>query len=237
MSTPGTPFDFEKSLKIVSSYSFIHKYLPVDRHIVRPVAAVLVRAALRISLTPNQLTAVSLILAVAGGIAYAGGTPRRFAWAGILIMLSTIFDSADGMLARTKNMANRFGAFLDLYLDRFADLAVLLGISFGYSRHVQDGRYLIFGLLTIGLYFFQVCLYYIVNIYLGRDKPGEGAEAKSLAVFIFFVLSFFGRLDVVLLLVFLMSLIGLTGRTIRFLRRIKENAAARPYRGGGPTST
>ncbi|MDH7513694.1 MAG: hypothetical protein QHH14_12180 [Clostridiales bacterium] len=44
MTTPETPFDFQRSLKNVSSFSFIHKYLPVDRYIVRPPAALLARA-------------------------------------------------------------------------------------------------------------------------------------------------------------------------------------------------
>lgn len=228
MSTPETPFDFQRSLKNVSSFSFIHKYLPVDRYIVRPPAALLVRAVLRTSLTPNQLTVCSFLLGIAGGFVYVGGTPLLFALAGILVMLSTIFDCADGMLARTKGMTSRFGAFLDLYLDRIADFAVLAGMSFGYYRHVGDARYLAFGLLTIGLYFLQVSLYYVVQIYKNRDKSGESAEAKSLVVFIIFVLSFFGRLDALLLLVFLLSVISLIGRTIRFVRRAPDRAAPPP---------
>ena len=225
MSKPETPFDFERSLKTVSSFSFIHKYLPADRYIVRPPAALLVRAVLGTSVTPNQLTVVSFLLGLAGGLVYLGGTPLFFALAGCLVMLSTIFDSADGMLARTKNMASRFGAYLDLFLDRIADYAVLLGMSFGYYFYVQDARYLVFGLLTIGLYFLQVCLYYVVNIYKGQDKSGEGAEAKSLVVFIIFVLSFFSRLDALLLLVFLLSVVLIIGRTIRFVRRAQGPAA------------
>lgn len=228
MSTPETPFDFQRSLKSVSSFSFIHKYLPVDRYIVRPPAALLVRAVIRTSLTPNQLTVCSFLLGLAGGFVYLGGTPRFFALAGVLVMLSTILDCADGMLARTKNMASRFGAFMDLFLDRIADFAVLVGMSFGYYLYVQDVRYLIFGLLTVALYFLQVSLYYIVSIYKGRDKHGEAAEAKSLAVFIIFILSFFSRLDGLLLLVFLLSFISLIGRTVRFLRRGPGQAAFPP---------
>lgn len=228
MPAPDTPFDFQRSLKSVSSFSFIHRYLPVDRYIVRPPAALLVRAVFRTSLTPNQLTVCSFILGLAGGIVYLGGTLLYFGLAGVLVMLSTIFDCADGMLARAKNSTSRFGAFMDLFLDRITDFAVLVGMSFGYFFYIHDIRYLVFGLLTVGLYFLQVSLYYIVNIYKGRDKHGEAAEAKSLVVFIIFLGSFFGRLDVLLLLVFLLSLVSLIGRSVRFLGRWRDQTAPRP---------
>jgi len=228
MPTPGIPFDFERSLKTVSSFSFIHKYLPADRYIVRPPAALLVRAVLRTPVTPNQLTFASFLIGLLGGMTYLGGTPVLFALAGCLVMVSTIFDSADGMLARTRGIASRYGAFLDLFLDRVTDFAVLVGMSFGYYQYVQDVRYLVFGLLTVGLYFLQVSLWYIVGIYSEKNKYGEAAEAKSLTVFIIFVLSFFARLDAVLLVVFLLSLISLIGRTIRFVRRSPRGAEAPP---------
>ncbi len=219
MSTDGSPFDFEKALKHDTTFSFVHKYLPADRFIVRPLAALLVKAVLRTSITPNQLTICSFALGLAGGFAYLGGTRSYFALAGTLVMLSTIFDCADGMVARTKNMTSRFGAYLDLFLDRIADFAVLVGMSVGYSLFAQDFGYLVFGLLTVGLYFLQVSLYYVVNAYKGREAGGGAAEAKSLVVFLIFVVSFLGRLDALLALVFLIAFISLIGRSIRFLAR------------------
>lgn len=229
MPTPESyHFDFERSLKHVRAFPFIHKYLPADRYIVRPPAALLVRAVLRTSITPNQLTVCSFLLGVAAGFVYLGGTPFCFGLAGCLVMLSTIFDCADGMLARTKSMTSRFGAFLDLFLDRIADFAVLVGMSFGYYVFVQDVRYLVFGLLTVALYFLQVCLYYIIILYKRLDRNGEGAEAKSLVVLIIFILSFFSRLDWLLALVFILSVVSLIGRTIRFLRRAPDRVPVPP---------
>ena len=44
------------------------------------------------------------------------------------------------MLARAKGMTSRYGAFLDLFLDRIADFAVLTGASFGYYRYTGSVR-------------------------------------------------------------------------------------------------
>jgi phosphatidylglycerophosphate synthase len=226
MSTPESEFDFQKSMKNVRSYPFIHKYLPIDRYIIRPPAALLVRALYKTSVTPNQLTMCSFLFGLAAGIAYLGGAPAFFVLGGILAMISTIFDCGDGMLARGKAMTSRYGAFLDLFLDRIADFAVLSGAAFGYFKFTQSIRFLVFGLVTIGLYFLQVCLYYINNLYTRSDKNGEGAEAKSLAVFLIFVFSVLGRPDGILYGVFLMAFPGTIIKLIRFLRKGRDAAAA-----------
>ena len=64
--------------------------------------------------------------------------PAFFALAGCLALVSTIFDAADGMLARAKGLTSRYGAFLDLFLDRVADFAVLAGATYGYFRYVRS---------------------------------------------------------------------------------------------------
>ena len=226
MSTPESQYEFRKSLKSVSSYPFIHKYLPIDRYIIRPPASLLVRAVFNTSVTPNQLTVCSFLFGLAAGIAYLRGTPLSFVLGGFLVMISTVFDCSDGMLARGKNMTSRYGAYLDIFLDRIADFVVLLGASFGYSKFTGDTRILVFGLLTIGLYFLQVSLYYINNIYTRSDKSGEGAEAKSLAVFVIFVFSLLQRPDGFLLGVFLMASFGTVIKLIRFLRKGRGQAVA-----------
>lgn len=226
MSTPEPAYDFQRSMKNVSSYPFIHKYLPFDRYFIRPPASLLVKALFKTSVTPNQLTICSFLFGLAAGVVYLGGTYAYFVVAGSLALISTIFDAADGMLARGRGQTSRYGAFLDLFLDRIADFVVLAGASFGYYRQTQSFRFLVFGLVTIGLYFLQVSLYYINNLYVRSDKNGEGAEAKSFAVFLIFAFSLAGRPDGILLGVFLMALPGTIIKLVRFLRKGKDAAAA-----------
>lgn len=228
MSTPETRFEFEKSLKNVSSYPFIHKFLPFDRYAIRPPASLIVKAVLRTSVTPNQLTKTSFVFALLAAAAYAGGTRAFFALAGCLSLVSTIFDAADGMLARSKALTSRYGAYLDLFLDRIADFAVMAGASYGCYRHEGDWRFLVFGLLTIGLYFLQLNLYYINNLYMGSEKSGEGAEAKSMAVFMIFLASLAGHPEWFLAGIFVMGVISLPSKFIRFMRKGRVPAPAAP---------
>jgi CDP-L-myo-inositol myo-inositolphosphotransferase len=226
MNKPDTPFEYQKALKNVSSYPFVHKYLPIDRFIIRPPASLIARAVFKTSVTPNQLTVCSFLFSLVAGLAFFLGKPAFFTLGGILAMTSMIFDCADGMLARAKNMTSRYGAYLDIFLDRIADFVVLLGASIGYARFKGDTRILIFGLLTIALYFLQVSLYYINNIYTRSEKSGEGAEAKSLAVFVIFIFSLLHRPDGFLLGVFLMASLGTVIKLVRFLKKGKGQAVA-----------
>ncbi len=219
-------FEYQRSLKTVRSYPFIHKYLPVDRILVRPPASLIVRAVFGTNLTPNHLTLTSFFLALVAGLVYTVGRPAFFVIGGFLAMLSAIFDNADGMLARAKNMASRYGAFLDLFLDRIADFAVLAGVTFGLYRASADPRILMLGLMTIGLYFLQVSLYYLNNIYMGAQNNGEGAEAKNLAVFAIFVFSVAGWPIGILIGVGLMASLGTVIKLIRFLRKGRDPSVA-----------
>jgi len=217
MGRPELPFDYQRALKTVKSYPIIHKYFPVDRFIVRPAAALVVGIFFRTRVKPNHLTGVSFLLSVVSGIVFAFGEPAFVVAGGCLAMLSDIFDNADGMLARAKNMTSRFGAFLDLFLDRIGDFAVLTGITFGIYRVTADPRVLMLGLLTIGLYLLQVGLYYLNNIYTGASSIGEGAEAKNLAVFAILVLSLVGRPIWILIGILMLGILGTVSKVIRFM--------------------
>ena len=227
-------FDYQRSLKSVKSYPFIHRFLPVDRFLVRPPASLIVRAVFGTGLTPNHLTLTSFFLALIAGLVYLLGRPAYFALGGTLAMLSTIFDNADGMLARAKNMTTRYGAFLDLFLDRIADFAVLAGVTFGLYRASADPRILMLGLMTIGLYFLQVSLYYLNNIYIGAQNNGERAEAKNLAVLMIFVFAVTGWPLGILIGVGLMASTGTVIKLIRFLRKGRDPSAAPARSPAGP---
>jgi phosphatidylglycerophosphate synthase len=83
----------------------------------------LFRAVERTKVTPNQVTLVSLLAAVAAALAIATG---HFALASVLVVGGGTLDMVDGQLARSKNMATRAGAFLDSTVDRICD-----GLIFG----------------------------------------------------------------------------------------------------------
>jgi CDP-diacylglycerol--glycerol-3-phosphate 3-phosphatidyltransferase len=87
------------------------------------------------------------LMAAASGVAVAGGKMGLGGW---LFLLSGPFDALDGALARTAGLESRFGAFLDSFLDRYADAAVVIGIIYWASRHGRHGLVAVSALALLG---------------------------------------------------------------------------------------
>ena len=81
----------------------------------------LLASALRLRLTPFQLTLLSLVTNILVGVLLARGA---FLAAGLLLIPAGVFDVLDGAVARHLGRASRAGAFLDSFLDRISDLIV-----------------------------------------------------------------------------------------------------------------
>lgn len=87
-----------------------------------PVARVLLRAGV----TPDAVTAAgTLAVVVIGFWAFPTG---HLLLGAVLIGLSALTDSLDGVMARQAGRSGPWGAFLDSTLDRFADAAVFGGL-------------------------------------------------------------------------------------------------------------
>ena len=82
-------------------------------------------------LDPNALTVTGALVSTAAAVAFAVGSLRA---AGLLILAGGFFDLVDGVVARERGIATRFGAFLDSTLDRWADVVLLVGISVHYAH-------------------------------------------------------------------------------------------------------
>lgn len=90
----------------------------------RPVGKVLGKAGLR----PNEISTLSLVVAVLAAVAYGYRAPV----VGALGLLATgAVDMLDGAVARATGSATRFGAVYDPVLDRYAEFAILFGMGFG----------------------------------------------------------------------------------------------------------
>jgi phosphatidylglycerophosphate synthase len=209
-------FDFKRSLK-PSSPSHLPKFIELDRLVNRPVAALIVRAALKMNLQPNHLTLAAFVLSAAGALFFLGGTHRSFILAGIMIYAGTLLDGADGMLARSKNLCTRFGAYFDLYLDRITDFLVLGAMATGYYR--QSGRLGFYILCLFGLsaYMLQILLYYLEREYR-KLQSGSGAsgEFRGLVYLGILAFSLLNRLDLVISILLCVPVLNIIYRFVRF---------------------
>jgi len=92
-----------------------------------PIAASLERAGV----TPNQVSVVSFGVAVGAAVGFYFATPETYAVAALLVAFSGVLDVVDGQLARRTGESSAQGDMLDHTLDRYSDLALLVGIAGG----------------------------------------------------------------------------------------------------------
>ena len=78
------------------------------------------------SIKPNIISIISFIFGIISALLFVWG---KVIWGGIMAQLSSIIDGVDGEVARAKYLKNQYGSYLDSVLDRYADAAIILGMS------------------------------------------------------------------------------------------------------------
>jgi CDP-diacylglycerol---glycerol-3-phosphate 3-phosphatidyltransferase len=109
-----------------------------------PLRAI-INTCVRLRIHPNVLTFVGVLINVLAAWALAVG---RFVLAGVIMIVANIFDFIDGKVAHELKLESKFGAFWDSTLDRFSDLALLVGLIYLYSS-IQRTDYVMVAALTL----------------------------------------------------------------------------------------
>lgn len=101
-----------------------------------------------VGLTPNALTVLSLVFAFLGAVAFAladAARPWLLLGGAAAVSVNAILDGLDGRLARLTNSASRRGDYLDHVVDRYADLAILLGLALSPLADLRWGLFALAG--------------------------------------------------------------------------------------------
>ncbi len=102
------------------------------------------KICLKLGLTPNILTALSLIFAVISGIYFW----KAEIWWGIFWMLiASLADILDGSTARAGNIGTVFGGILDHVSDRYGEFFILSGIALSDLVHPGWALFALFGMI------------------------------------------------------------------------------------------
>jgi archaetidylinositol phosphate synthase len=140
----------------------------------------LARGAAALKLTPNGLTAVSLALAfTAGALLWLGQAPAPayLALGGLLVLASALLDAVDGRLARLQGTATKRGDYLDHVTDRYADLAILLGIGLAPGFDLRITLFAVIGTMLTSYMGTQA-----QAVGVGRDYKGVMTRADRLVL-------------------------------------------------------
>jgi len=131
-------------MKLTEGYSYSHSTKSevsdelINTYLLRPLAGVLVRLLYRTPITPNHVTIAATLTGMIAGILYSYGSPALTFAAGLSITLKDLLDSADGQLARARNMYSRTGRFLDSIGDFVVNLLVFAAIAVALTNEIGD---------------------------------------------------------------------------------------------------
>jgi CDP-diacylglycerol---glycerol-3-phosphate 3-phosphatidyltransferase len=170
-----------------------------------PLRAI-INACVALRIHPNTLTLVGVIINVGAAWALAHD---RFVLAGVVMIVANIFDFIDGKVAHRLQLQSRFGAFWDSTLDRFSDLALLVGLIHLYSSLVRSD-YVLIAALT--LTFSIMTSYTRARAESLVEKCKVGFMERPERIVLFMIGAFTDRMAAVLWVILVLSILAVANR-------------------------
>ena len=144
----------------------------------RPLAFLFVKLIYRTGVTPNQLTFLSMVFGVLGGVSLALGTPGGLAAGALFFLLYNIVDCSDGQLARLNHSGTPLGRILDGVADYVVSLAAYLGIGIGFAG--ASDRPVLMWVLTAAAGFSNAAQSGLLDFYRNRFLDATGVRKSVL---------------------------------------------------------
>ncbi len=95
-------------------------------------------AAVRLKMTPNQVTLISFAVGLYSAYQFSQGTFWSIFAGAVLLQLSIIIDCVDGELARYTRQFSQLGAWLDAITDRIKEYLVFFALAYGAAKDGKD---------------------------------------------------------------------------------------------------
>ena len=107
----------------------------------------IIRILTFLHITPNHLTFLGFVMSIVTAWLFARGL---FTTAGVMLIVTGLFDMVDGMVARQTHCETPFGAFFDSVTDRYSDLIVYIGLLIYYGQQDRMSYVVLVGIVMMG---------------------------------------------------------------------------------------
>lgn len=142
---------------------------PIIRHLSRPASRVLAR----MPVTPNQITALSLLCGLLAVVLLTQTGFRAALLGGVAFCACYVLDNADGEIARLKNSHTEFGARFDTFVDWLVHALVFPALGYRIYASTGQGFWLLPGAVaTLG-----ATLNYVIGLIEDRRSLGVETDA------------------------------------------------------------
>jgi|Deesub1362A_J573_1020465.scaffolds.fasta_scaffold00051_115 CDP-L-myo-inositol myo-inositolphosphotransferase len=192
--------DIDTKEELIKVENFILKSLVkpsdgiISRHINRKLSIPLSRLLVKTRITPNQMTFVSFFFGILSAVLF--GLNKNI-YAGIFAQITSILDGCDGEIARIKGTESKFGAYFDSITDRYADIAIILGMI----ATAPDKLWLIGSLALLGTYSISYSVSRMETLANKRFIGGiAGFMTRDVRLFIIMIGGLFNQIFLTLLI-------------------------------------
>jgi phosphatidylglycerophosphate synthase len=170
----------------------------LTRHVDRRISRALTRLLLPTTVTPNQVTLLSVAIGIGSGLLFATGNQPAAIAGALLFLFSTIVDGCDGELARLTFRESRMGERLDLVGDNVVHIVLFGGIAVGLHRQMPTSRITVLGtLLVAGVLLAMAAVSW--SFLLRRATPAQRTLFETFAsrefAYLLAILTVFGKLE------------------------------------------
>lgn len=142
------------------------------------------RALIRLNISPNTVTMVGLAIVAFGSVMAGLG---YFGLAGPVILIGSLADMLDGVIARQLNICSDAGEFVDAMVDRYADILMLGGLAVYYGDRPWAAAIVLLALLGSVMVSYARAKAESFNIH---DSPGSPMRRAERAVYLGFSMLF-----------------------------------------------
>ena len=143
----------------------------MDRLVTRFISRQLTRLFLKTSLTPNQITFLSLLIGLGSAWCFYHGTFFSGITGAPLLLVSAWVDCTDGEIARLKFMETSWGARFDIFCDNIVHFFVFFSIGMGLFFATGDPLYKLYGGLAV---FGSLVAFMILSSSIVKKKQAAG---------------------------------------------------------------
>ena len=119
------------------------------RYVDRPISLAVSRRLAATSITPNQMTLISVAIGLLGAPFFLSAQPLWQAIGALLFLAHSVLDGCDGELARLKFKESRWGGILDFWGDNVVHSAIFACIGIGWSWSSGSGWPMVLGIAAV----------------------------------------------------------------------------------------
>ncbi len=148
------------------------------RHFDRPISLAVSRRLAATSITPNQMTLISVAIGLIGAPFFLSAQPIWQTIGALLFLAHSVLDGCDGELARLKFKESRWGGLLDFWGDNVVHSAIFACIGIGWSWAAGASWPLLLGAAAVFGTLGSASLVYWRTM---RPKTGTGPLYTSVA--------------------------------------------------------